>query len=270
MPPSLHRGSSPPPRTPRRALAPHTSARLHLPAAPALASPPQVSGDPKGFDLTGDGERWEAAGGDEISEAAEFPTVRRRAAPALLPAEQSAGGSSRHDAAASALCLCRVGIDSPPARSLGLGPWAACPRRSPARSRRLGPAAASCPAPAGSVREVGGGAGPGGRKPGVGARAGGALAQLLLRAANPLLRLAASPASSLGPGPSRLTCFAQPPRAAHPPLPAHLPSLASWRPCMLQWEALWKNLQKWGRALTRAGLDFGSDTGMAELQDISE
>ncbi len=36
----------------------------------------QVSGDPRGFDLTGDGERWEQAGGDEISEANEFPTVR--------------------------------------------------------------------------------------------------------------------------------------------------------------------------------------------------
>ena len=35
----------------------------------------QISGDPKGFDLTGDGERWEAAGGDEISDAAEFPTA---------------------------------------------------------------------------------------------------------------------------------------------------------------------------------------------------
>lgn len=34
-----------------------------------------MSGDPRGFDLTGDGERWEAAGGDEISEAHEFPTV---------------------------------------------------------------------------------------------------------------------------------------------------------------------------------------------------
>lgn len=41
-----------------------------------LPSADQVSGDPRGFDLTGDGERWEAAGGDEISEASEFPTVR--------------------------------------------------------------------------------------------------------------------------------------------------------------------------------------------------
>lgn len=37
-----------------------------------------------------------------------------------------------------------------------------------------------------------------------------------------------------------------------------------------QWEALWRNLQKWGRSLQRVNLDFGSDTGMAELQDISE
>lgn len=46
-----------------------------------------------------------------------------------------------------------------------------------------------------------------------------------------------------------------------PPCPPLLPP---------QWEALWKNLQKWGRGLARAGLDFGGDTGMAELQDISE
>lgn len=93
----------------------------------------QVSGDPRGFDLTGDGERWEAAGGDEISEAAEFPTV-----------------------------LYEKWVDV------------------------LGQAA------------------------------------------------------------------------------EHL----EWEPT--QWEALWKNLQKWGRGLARAGLDFGSDTGMAELQDIIE
>lgn len=93
----------------------------------------QVSGDPRGFDLTGDGERWEAAGGDDISEASEFPTV-----------------------------LYEKWVDV------------------------LGQAA------------------------------------------------------------------------------EHL----EWEPA--QWEALWKNLQKWGRGLARAGLDFGSDTGMAELQDIIE
>jgi hypothetical protein len=41
-----------------------------------------------------------------------------------------------------------------------------------------------------------------------------------------------------------------------------------WEPA--QWEGLWRNLQKWGRALQRVNLDFGSDTGMAELQDIIE
>lgn len=116
----------------------HTSdtspAWLHT-ASPWYHNPacPQVSGDPRGFDLTGDGERWEAAGGDEISEAAEFPTV-----------------------------LYEKWVDV------------------------LGQAA------------------------------------------------------------------------------EHL----EWEPT--QWEALWKNLQKWGRGLARAGLDFGSDTGMAELQDIIE
>ncbi|KAL4436887.1 hypothetical protein ABPG75_004026 [Micractinium tetrahymenae] len=93
----------------------------------------QVSGDPRGFGLTGDGERWEAAGGDEISEASEFATV-----------------------------LYEKWVDV------------------------LGQAA------------------------------------------------------------------------------EHL----EWEPA--QWDALWKNLQKWGRGLARAGLDFGSDTGMAELQDIIE
>lgn len=93
----------------------------------------QVSGDPKGFDLTGDGEKWESAGGDEISEASEFPTVL-------------------------------------------YDKWV----------------------------------------------------EVLGQAAENL----------------------------------------DWEPA--QWEALWKNLQKWGRGLSRAGLDFGSDTGMAELQDIIE
>lgn len=37
-----------------------------------------------------------------------------------------------------------------------------------------------------------------------------------------------------------------------------------------QWEGLWRNLQKWGRLLQRVNLDFGTDTGMAELQDIGE
>ncbi|KAI7846211.1 hypothetical protein COHA_000281 [Chlorella ohadii] len=93
----------------------------------------QVSGDPRGFDLTGDGERWEQAGGDEISEANEFPTVLYEK-------------------------------------------WV----------------------------------------------------EVLTAAAEAL----------------------------------------EWEPA--QWEALWRNLQKWGRALQRVNLDFGSDTGMAELQDISE
>ncbi|PSC75152.1 CDP-Ethanolamine:DAG ethanolamine phosphotransferase [Micractinium conductrix] len=93
----------------------------------------QVSGDPRGFDLTGDGERWEAAGGDEISEAGEFATV-----------------------------LYDKWVDV------------------------LGQAAENL----------------------------------------------------------------------------------EWEPA--QWENLWKDLQKWGRALARAGLDFGGDTGMAELQDIIE
>ncbi|KAI3425926.1 hypothetical protein D9Q98_007898 [Chlorella vulgaris] len=93
----------------------------------------QVSGDPKAFDLTGDGERWEAAGGDEISEASEFSTVLYEK-------------------------------------------WA----------------------------------------------------EVLGQAAENL----------------------------------------EWEPA--QWEALWKNLQKWGRALSRAGLDFGNDTGMGELQEVVE
>lgn len=66
----------------RMLLAAPTSHPQSQSAAPTLTSAPaphppaaQVSGDPKGFDLTGDGERWEAAGGDEISEAAEFSTV---------------------------------------------------------------------------------------------------------------------------------------------------------------------------------------------------
>ncbi|PRW57623.1 CDP-Ethanolamine:DAG ethanolamine phosphotransferase [Chlorella sorokiniana] len=93
----------------------------------------QVSGDPRGFDLTGDGERWEQAGGDEISEANEFPTVLYEK-------------------------------------------WV----------------------------------------------------EVLTAAAEAL----------------------------------------EWEPA--QWEGLWRNLQKWGRALQRVNLDFGSDTGMAELQDIIE
>lgn len=93
----------------------------------------QVSGDPRGFDLLGDGERWEQAGGDEISEANEFPTVLYDKWVDVL------------NAAAEAL---------------------------------------------------------------------------------------------------------------------------EWEPA--QWEALWRNLQKWGRSLQRVNLDFGSDTGMAELQDIIE
>ncbi len=60
------------------------------------------------------------------------------------------------------------------------------------------------------------------------------------------------------------------PARPHPTLPP-LTHTAHTRPGPLpQWEALWKNLQKWGRSLARAGLDFGSDTGMAELQDVSE
>ena len=53
------------------------------------------------------------------------------------------------------------------------------------------------------------------------------------------------------------------PLATPSPLPLPCPALP-------QWEALWKNLQKWGRGLARAGLDFGGETQMAELQDISE
>ena len=108
----------------------HTITSIHSSLHTVLL---QISGDPKGFDLTGDGERWEAAGGDEISEAAEFPTA-----------------------------LYEKWVE-------------------------------------------------------------------VLEAAAPNLE---------------------------------------WEPA--QWEALWKNLQKWNRALARAGLDFGDSTGMSELQDIGE
>ena len=81
----------------------------------------------------------------------------------------------------------------------------------------------------------------------------------------------AKPGSGMHPGvhhgsPRRLPHGRLPlPCSPASPLPPSTP--ARPRP---QWEALWRNLQKWGRALQRAGLDFGSDTGMAELQDISE
>lgn len=52
--------------------------------------------------------------------------------------------------------------------------------------------------------------------------------------------------------------------------PATLELTPPPHPPSLQWEALWKNLQKWGRALSRAGLDFGNDTGMGELQEVGE
>ena len=73
LPPGLRpcTGAAPP-----RLASPSTCPALLPPAAPR-PSHQQISGDPRGFDLTGDGERWEAAGGDEISEANEFPTVRR-------------------------------------------------------------------------------------------------------------------------------------------------------------------------------------------------
>ena len=71
------------------------------------------------------------------------------------------------------------------------------------------------------------------------------------------------------PAPACLGCqAAAPPPRSSPPLSPHPPLCPC--PALPQWEALWKNLQKWGRGLARAGLDFGGETQMAELQDISE
>jgi hypothetical protein len=188
---------------------------LFFNSTPALLCAPQVSGDPKGFDLTGDGERWEAAGGDEISEAAEFPTVL-------------------YDKWVEVLGQAAEGLEWEPAQG-------------------------------------GGGAGPGGSGPGVGAGTGGGGA-------------GGAPGYGWRPCLHALTCRA--PClfiARHAPWPAwpwpwfrvppwrlHAHTSHCLQPLVPQWEALWKNLQKWGRLLSRAGLDFGTDTGMAELQDISE
>ena len=113
---------------------------------PALRSTlqPQVSGDPRGFDLTGDGERWEAAGGDEISEAGEFATVSvGRALPACLPASALLEANGR--------VFLLQPLDTP----------VCIPTIPPP------------PPPAGAVRQVGGRAWAGSREPGVGAGAGG-------------------------------------------------------------------------------------------------